>query len=104
MPPRKELCCLWIFRAEESSEKMLLKDRVLMPVGVLRVLLDYVSLSSKRIEFVHLPVHWIALPDHDMPTLLHSLDMRAEHRLHLVGSVARDQSDLANLLVGIDDV
>ena len=43
MPPKKEPCCLWIFRAEESSEKMLLKDRVLMPVDVLRVFLAEVS-------------------------------------------------------------
>ena len=39
MPPRKEPCCLWILSADDSSEKMLLNERVLMPVGVLRVLL-----------------------------------------------------------------
>lgn len=44
MPPRKEPCCLWILSAEESSEKMLLKERVLMPVDVLRVFLGEVSL------------------------------------------------------------
>jgi hypothetical protein len=51
-----------------------------------------------------LPVHGIALPYHNMSTGLHSIDVCAKHRLNLVRSIARDQSNLANLFVRINDI
>lgn len=36
----------------------------------------------------NLPVHWVALPDNNMSTALHSLNMRTQHRLNLVCTVA----------------
>lgn len=58
---------------------MLLKDRVLIPVGVLRVLLYVVSQVFRSVIVGHLPVHWVALPDHDVPTRLDGLDVRSKH-------------------------
>ena len=51
-----------------------------------------------------LPVHWIALPNHNMSTVLYSLNMSAEHRLNLLCTVAGDQRDLADFLVWVDNV
>lgn len=51
-----------------------------------------------------LPVHRIALPHDDVAAALDGFDVAAQHRLDLVGSVARDQRDLADVLARIDDV
>lgn len=53
---------------------------------------------------VDLPVHWVALPDYNVPAVLYCFDVCAEHRFNFVGSVARDQSDFANLLARVHDV
>ena len=105
MPPRKEPCCLWIFSAEDSSEKMLLKERVLMPVGVLCVLLPLLlAAESNQGVKCNLPVHRITLPHNNVAALLHRFNVRAKHRLHLIFPIASDQRNLANLLVGVHNI
>ena len=83
---------------------MLLKERVLMPVDVLRVfLLKLVPTLQSKEEKV-LPVHGVALPDNLVSAALDGFNVSTQHRLDLVGAVTCDQRDLADILIRVDDV
>ncbi len=65
--------------ASVSSDRMLAKLRVLIPVGVVRVLLPVSLVSRTPHDFGPLPVHGIALPHHHVTAGLHSLNVAAQH-------------------------